>query len=103
MLQIEGLILYFLLLVLEILLNLSLDVDHKCNRFFKIFLEKSLEFVLSKRSVIISLYLGYMLLLAKVDLVFEEQSCKKKKLVAHGTGCVKIVPILSTKIVVLYL
>lgn len=58
MLQIKSLILYFLLLLLEISLNLGLDTGHKQNKFFEILLKKSLKFILNKKNSIVVFNLG---------------------------------------------
>lgn len=65
-------ILYFLLLIFKIPLNLSLDISYKQDEFFKILLEKNLEFVSSRRNNIVSFNLGLVLLLIKVDLIIEK-------------------------------
>ena len=98
-----GPILYFLLLVLEILLNLGPDIGHKYGGFSETWSEKSLEFISSKGAGSVALNLGLMLLLAEVDLVPEEQGHKGNTLEFCGTGHVKIVLTLSTKVVALYI
>lgn len=95
-------ILYFLLLKLEIPLNLCLDVGHKWGRFFEILLEKDFEFVLRRGDGIVVSYLSFVLLLAKINLFSEEQGHKKDVFRACGTGHIKIVFALLAKIVVLY-
>lgn len=56
MLEVETLILSRFLLLLEILLDLSLDVDHKCDGFPKFCWKKALN--LSQVGEIILLYLN---------------------------------------------
>ena len=99
----KALILYFLLLVLEILLNLGPDIGHKHDGFSKTLLEKGLEFNPSKRSNIIALNLSLVLLPVEVDLVPKEQGRKKNTLGTCSTGRVEMVFTLSTKVVALHL
>lgn len=66
-------ILPFFLLILRILFNL---VVYKRGRFSKTLLKKGFEFVLEKKNSPISFFLGLILLLSKVDLILEKQSCK---------------------------
>lgn len=73
----KSLILYFFLLVLKISLNFDLNAGYKQDRFYKILLKKDLEFSLSKGGGTIAFDLSLMLLSAKINLVAEEQSCKK--------------------------
>lgn len=72
MLQIEKPILYFLLLVLRILLNLSLDVNYKQGGFFETLVKKNFKFALSRRDNIVVLNLTLMLLPAKIDFILEK-------------------------------
>lgn len=44
-----------------------------------------------------------MLLLAEINLIPEKQGCKKDALRAYGINYIKMIPVLSTKILVLYL
>lgn len=44
-----------------------------------------------------------MLFLIEVDSILEKQNCKKYALGTHNTGCIEIVLILLTKIVVLHI
>lgn len=67
-----SLILNFLLLVLEIPLDLSLDISHKQYGFPKTLLEKSLEFVLSSENNTIAFYLSFVLLLAEVNPILKK-------------------------------
>lgn len=72
MLQVENLILYFLLLVLKILLNFYLDIGYKQVGFSETLLEKNLKFVLNRKNNIIALNLSLVLLQAKIDLVVKK-------------------------------
>lgn len=105
MLQVKSLVLYFFLLILEIeiFLNFFPDIIHKCDRFSKILSKKSLKFVLYKWGNPILLSLGFVLFSAEVDSVLEKQSRKRDALVAYGTGYIKIILALSTKVVTLYI
>lgn len=77
-------------------------MSYKCNRFFKILLKKNFKFILYTKDNIIAFNLSFMLLLAKVDFILKKQSYKKDVLMVYGIGCIKIVLILLTKIIVLY-
>lgn len=103
MLQIKSLILNSLLLVLEILLTFGLDIGHKQDGFSKTLIKKSLKFVPNRREGTIAFNLSFVLLLAKVDPIPEEQDCKRDVLVARGTGCIKIVFALLTEVIIFYM
>lgn len=62
-------ILYFLLLILEISLNLCLDVDHKQDRFTKTLSEEGFKFILNKKNNTIVFNLSFVLLIAEVNLI----------------------------------
>lgn len=96
-------ILYFLLLVLEIPFNLGLNIGYKQDKFFKTLSKKNLEFVLSKKGNFITLTLGYILLLVEINFILEKQSCKRNMLRLCNTGYVKIVFIILTEVIVLYI
>lgn len=98
----ENAILYFLLLVLGFLLNLYLDIGHKEDRFSRTLLENGLKFVPSKGNDTVMFNLSLVLLPAKVDPILEKQNHKKDALIAYGTGHIKIICILSTKVITLY-
>lgn len=76
MLQVGSPILNFLLLVLKISLDLSLNAGYKNDGFSEILLKKRLEFVLNKEDGIVTFNLGLILLLAKVDPISKEQIMK---------------------------
>lgn len=90
-------------MVLGVFFDLILNVVYKCGRFSKILLEKSLKFVPCKRSYFVSFYPSLVLLLAEVDSISEEQSCKRDKLVAYDISRVKIILVFLTEIVTLYM
>lgn len=83
---------------MRISFDLSPDASYKSNRFSETLLEKSLKFVPSKRDGIVAFNLGFMLLPAKVDSIAKEQSCKRNALAIRGTGCMKIIFALLTKV-----
>lgn len=64
--------------MVKVLLDLSSDAGYKSGRFSKTLLEKSLEFVPSKRDSTFTFNLGLVLLLAEVNLISEEQVLKKR-------------------------
>lgn len=68
----KSVVLYFFMLVLEILLNLSLDICYKNSKFLKTLLEKSLKFVSNNEDSILAFYLSFILLLAKIDLILKK-------------------------------
>lgn len=103
MLQIENLILNFLLLVLRILLDFSSDAGYKSDRFFEILPKKGIEFVASRRNDTVVFNLNFMLLPTKVDHILEKQGYKKIMLGARDTSHIKIVLILLTKVVILHI
>lgn len=71
----ESPILNFFLLVLRILLDLGSNADHKDGKFFKTFLQKSFEFVSSRRAGIIAFNLSFVLLQVEVNPIPNKQSC----------------------------
>lgn len=103
MLYVESTTLYFFLLVLEISLNFKPDTGHKHNRFSKTLLKKDFKFVLSRRDNTIVFNLSFILLLIQNNPNLKEQSYKKNMLVAYDTGRIKIVLVLLTKVITLYI
>lgn len=89
--------------MLRILLDFSLKANYKSNRFSKTLPKKSFKFVLSSKNNIVAFNLGFMLLPAKVDSIWEKQSCKRYTLEACDPGYVKIVLALLTKVVAFYI
>ena len=63
---------YFLLLVLEIMINFSPDASCKRSKFFKTLLEKRLKFALSRKNNTITYNLSFVLLLVEVNLVLKK-------------------------------
>lgn len=94
---------YFLLLVLEIALNLSPEVSHKLVGFSKTLLEEGFEFVSTRRDGIIAFNLRFVLLPAEVNPISEKQGHEKNVFVAHGSGRVEIILRLLTKVIALYM
>lgn len=92
-----------LLLVLRILLDFNTNASYKHCRFFKTYSKKGLEFVPNIENSIIVFNLSFVLLLIEVDPIIEKQSCKKNTFRTNGIGIVKIVFVLLTKVVVLYI
>lgn len=88
--------------MLGISLNLSLDSSHESGGFYKILLEKSLEFAPNRRDNTIAFHLGFQLLPEEVESIVEEQSRTKYVLETRGTGHVKIVLTLLIDIVALH-
>lgn len=68
---------HFFLLILKVLFNLTINAICKYNRFFKTLMKKNLEFNLRKKVGSISLFLYFILLPLKVNLVLEKQRYKK--------------------------
>lgn len=90
-------------MILKISLNHGPDAGHKKRRFSKTFAKKDLVFALIKRSDILVLDLSFMLLSTKIYCIVEEQNHKKHTFRACDIGHVKIIFILLTKIVALYI
>lgn len=65
--------------------------------------KNSLKFVLNKRDGIIAFNLNFMLLPVEVNFIIKEQGCKKDAFIICGTGCIKIILVLLTKIITLYM
>lgn len=66
-------------------------------------LKKVFKFVLSKKSSIIILNLGFLLLLAEVNPILEKGGCKKDVFVVCNPDFVKIIFVLLTKVITLYM
>lgn len=67
------------------------------------FVKKSLKFILSRKNGIIVFKSNFIFLSAKVDLISKKQSCKKEVFMVYSISCIKIIIILLTKVVKLYL
>ena len=98
----KSLVLYFFLLVLRISFDFTPDVINKRGGYSKTLSKEWLEFVPSKGNDLVPLNLSLVLLPAEVDPISEKRSRKRDALVARGTGRVKIVFTLPTKVVTLY-
>lgn len=96
-------ILYFFLLILKIPFNLGPDAGQKQGRFFKTLSEKGLKLVSSRKNSIVIFDLSFVLLLAKIDPVVEEKSCKKHAFRACSTSCIEMIFTLPTKIIVFHI
>lgn len=86
------------MLILEILLDLSLDASYKSGRFLETLAKKSNEFVPNRMDSIVIFNLSLVLLPTEIDLILEEQGCKKDILGPQSTGHVKMVPYTVDKI-----
>lgn len=96
-------ILYFLLLILEIALNLSPNAGYKQGIFFKTLLEKDLELILNETGSAIMFDLSLVLLFAEIDLVTKKQSCKKHAFRLCSISRIEIILALPTKEITLYM
>ena len=99
----RNLILYFLLLVLGIPLNLCLNIGYKQGGFSKTLPKRGLKFVSNRGDGTIVFNLSLVLFPADVDSIMEKQRRKRDKLVACDIGRVKIILVLLTKVVALYM
>lgn len=90
-------------MILRILFNLGLDISYKQSRFFEVLLKKSLKFVLNKKSGLVTLNFDLILLLVKVDPILEKQSYKRDALLACSISYIKMILVLSKKVVSLYI
>ena len=79
------------------------NVVYKCSRFSMTLLKESFEFVLCESSNPVLLNLNLVLLSAEVNLILEEQNCKRDALVACGIGCIEIIFTMLTKVVTFYI
>lgn len=53
--------------------DLGLDTSYRQNKFFKILIKKSFEFILNNKNSIVALNLSFVLLLAEIDLILEKK------------------------------
>lgn len=83
--------------------NLGLNTSLKQSRFFQTLLKKNLEFVSNRKNSTITLNLDHILLSIEVDLIIEKQNYKKDALVTYNIACIKMIFILLTKVVTLYM
>lgn len=98
----RSLILYFFLLVLEVLFNLIPDIVYKYSKFSKNLLKKSLKFFSSGEKGLITFNPGLILLPAEVNLILEEQSYKRYAFVTLGFSDFEIVFALLIKVVIFH-
>ena len=99
----RGPILYFFLLVLEILLDLGLDASYKQSGFAETLPKKGLEFVPSRRNAIVAFNLSFLLLLAEVNLVSKKQGQKGDAFVSCDSNHIKMIFTLLTEVIILYM
>lgn len=88
--------------MLGIPLVLSSDASYEGSGFSKALLEKSLEFVPSRKDGTVTFNLGLVLLPVEVNPIPKKQGYKGYALRAHDTWRVKIILALLTKIIALY-
>lgn len=89
--------------MLKILLNFCLNTYYKHGGLSKILTKKGFKLVLSRGNDIIVSNLSFMLLLAEVDLILKEQSCKKDIFITYNTSHGKIILALPAKVIVFYI
>lgn len=65
--------------------------------------EKSFEFILIKKENTVAFNLSFVLLLAKIDFILEEQNSKENAFRARSIGCLEKILTLLTKIISLYI
>lgn len=99
----KSLILYFFLLILRFSLNLSPNASYKQDKFPKILLKKDFEFILNKRGNIILFDLNFILLLREIYLVIKKPNNKKNTFRTYSIGYVKIIFVLLTKTIAIYI
>lgn len=85
------------------MLDFSLDTSYKSSAFSKTLPKKGLEFILNKRESTVIFNLGHMLLLTKVGLIPEKQGNKENVFKTYGIDCVKMLLVLSIKVIPLYM
>lgn len=90
-------------MVLNISFNLTLDAIYKYNRFFKSLQKKVFKHVLIMKIGPTLFNLSFMLLPAKFDLFSKKKYYKKYEYQIFCTGHLKIIPILTNKIVTSYI
>lgn len=98
-----SLILSFLLLVLRISLDSSLNAGYKDIGFSKALFKNGFELISSRRDGTVIFNLGLVLLPIEINPILKKQHCTKDALGARGNGFVKMVHALLTKIITLYM
>lgn len=93
----KNLVLNVFLLVLEISHNPTSDIGYKYSKFSKTLLEKSPEFVSSRRDGIVIFNLDLILLLTKVNSISNKHGYKMDTLAICGIDYIKIVFVLPIK------
>lgn len=96
-------VLYFFLLILRVLFNLTPDIVYKCSGLPKALSKKGLKLVPCKRGNPVSFDLSLILLLTEIDPFSKEQGCKKYAFVALRTNCLEIVLALVTEIIAFHM
>lgn len=66
-------------------------------------MKKNLKLIFYKGDNTVAFNLSFVLWPAKVDFVLEEQDCEKNVFTAYDIGCVKIIFLLSIKVVTLHM
>ena len=94
---------YFLLLVLEIPLDLGPDASHEQGGFLETLPKKGLKFVPSRGDGIVAFHLSFVLLLAEVNPISKERGRKGDAFMARGSGRVEMILTLSTEIIALHM
>lgn len=89
--------------VLKVFLNLTSDVVHKCNKFFKTFSEKDLKFILYEEGSPVLFDKSLILLPIEVNAIPKEQSYKKDVFVALSFSNFKMVLVLLIKIITFHM
>lgn len=83
--------------------HFALDAVYKHGKFSEVLLKKGLQFVPNRKDGIGAFHSSFVLLPVEINFFLKEQGCKKDALVACGTGHIKIILALSTKVITFYL
>lgn len=89
--------------MLRIFFDFISDTIYKCNKFLKTLSKKGFEFFLYNKNNLILLYLSFILLLIEINSITKKQYYKKDIFIASCNDCIKIIFILLTKIIILYI
>lgn len=89
--------------MLKILLDFYPNISHKSSKFSKTLLEKSLEFVSSRKDNTVTFNLDFVLFPVEIDPILKEYCYKRNAFAARGTGCVEILLPLLIEVIVLYM
>lgn len=94
---------HFLELILKVMFEFTLDIIYKSSRIAKVFLQKSLKLNSGYKNYFFTLMVVLILSPLVANHLLKKQSYKQSIFWTNGFSCVKMIFILLTKMVAIYL